>query len=126
MIETNPQTLDTVTTKQMPYSTSVTMAVGDTYRIPFEAKKGDTVDATALGGTTVDPLIFIIDQDGTPLDFNDNEDEGMTTAHIILDDLPADGVYTLLVTYSSEGADGDVEVTLDVKPLEPTMTPTPK
>ncbi len=127
-IETNPQTLDKVTAQQMPYSTSVTMAVGDTYRIPFEAKAGDTVEVQAVGATdaTVDPLIFVLDPQGKPLDFNDNEDDSTTAAYLVLNALPVDGVYTLLVTYSSNGADGDVEVTLDVKPLEPTLTPTPK
>lgn len=128
VIETNPQTLDTVTAKQMPYSTSVTMTTGNTYYIPFEAKAGDTVDAQAVGAadTTVDPLIFVLDPQGKPLDFNDNEDDSTLTAHLVLNALPVDGVYTLLVTYSSNGADGDVEVTLDVKPVVPTITPTPK
>jgi tetratricopeptide (TPR) repeat protein len=95
-------------------STTVEMAYGNVYRITFEGSAGETVtlEARDADDTTVDPLIALLDPDGTPI-AGDDDFGGNLDSQIEDFELPADGTYTLVVSHANGGFDGPVEVTIE-------------
>ncbi len=129
--ETSSADIEKVAQGQTPFTTSVQMIKGLTYRIPFEAKAGQIVhaQATAAEDAEVDPLLVILDPQGKPILFNDDADANTVNALIADSPLPGDGVYTLIVSYAGAGAKGDINVMLDLKSAAiatPSPTPTPE
>lgn len=93
-------------------STDVQMAEGRVYRIPFDGKTGQVLNVRANNTTgAVDPILIILDPDGTPLIANDDVGGGYNAA-IIDFALPVDGVYTIVVSHARGGSDGPVRVNL--------------
>jgi tetratricopeptide (TPR) repeat protein len=127
--QTNSTTADIVSQDKMPFPTTVQMTQGLTYNIPFEGKVGQILQAQAVAAdnATVDPLLVLLDPQGKPLFFNDDTASDNTNSSITDYALPADGTYTLVVTYAGGGSEGDIQVTLDLKPaasITPSPTPT--
>ena len=61
----------------------------------------------------VDPLLVIIDANGNPLIASD--DVGSSADSLISNfQIPTDGQYTVVVSYSIRGSEGNINVTLDL------------
>jgi tetratricopeptide (TPR) repeat protein len=93
---------------------TVEMQEGSLFNVPFEAEEGQTITVSAndADGSGVDPLIVILDQDGNPLVADDDSGGGFDS--LISDfELPAGGVYTLVIGHAGGGSEGVVEVTLE-------------
>jgi hypothetical protein len=92
------------------------MDQGLVYRIPFDAKVGDKLTVSADGDGTsngVDPLLVVLDTSNKPL-ISDDDSGGSVNAAITKYALPADGSYTLVVSYSGGGSIGTVTVQFDL------------
>ena len=92
------------------------MREGWVYSIPFDAKRGQTID---IGVTTsapgfVDPLIILIAPDGKALIGDDDISRSEYDAVIADYKLPANGEYTLVVSHAEGGANGTINVDIDV------------
>lgn len=89
---------------------------GTVWRIAFTGTSGQLLDAqAAVSGedSQVDPLILLLSPAGSPI-FGD-DDSGSNFDAVIQDfPLPTDGQYTLLVTYSSGGSEGMLELFFDL------------
>ncbi len=122
-------TAKTVTQAQLPYETTVTMTEGYVYNIPFEAQAGQLLQASASlqssDSADADALLLVLDPQGKPVMFADNTEESYD-AEISDYELPTDGLYTLVVSYGSAGAEGNLDVALDLtSQAEATIDPTP-
>jgi len=127
--QTTSNTEATVTSAALPFTATVTMTTGFVERIPFEAKAGQRLSAQATGDkdSGVDPLLIVLDPQGKPLMFNDDINENNINASIEDGLLPTDGLYTLVVSYATDGSEGDIKVTLDLKSAATvTASPTPQ
>ncbi|MEO8608138.1 MAG: tetratricopeptide repeat protein [Chloroflexota bacterium] len=92
------------------------MQQGLSYGLPFEAKLGQKVTLTATGreNSKTDPLIVLLDPDSKPIVADD--DSGGSYNSAIRDYvIPADGTYTLVVSYAGGSPDGAVRVLLQVQ-----------
>lgn len=91
---------------------SLPMTQGLVYRIPITAQTGESFSAIAAPAedSQVDPLIVLLAPDGTPLVGID--DINQTDLSALIEDyaLPESGEYTLIVTHSGGGAEGDLVV----------------
>ena len=92
------------------------MREGWVYSIPFDAKRGQTID---IGVTTsepgfVDPLIILIGPDGKALVGDDDISRSEYDAVIADYKLPKNGEYTLVVSHAEGGANGTINVDIDV------------
>jgi tetratricopeptide (TPR) repeat protein len=101
---------------QIGDSITVEMAYGNVYRITFAGSADDTVTISArdADGTNVDPLIALLDPDGTVIAGDDDFGGGLDSQ---IEDfgLPADGTYTLVVSHANGGFDGAVDVTIEAE-----------
>ncbi len=82
-------------------------------RLQFEGEAGQLVSISARDylGTGIDPLLVLLDGDGTPL-LGDDDGGGETDALIANYELPADGAYTVMVSHANAGFQGKIRVIL--------------
>jgi tetratricopeptide (TPR) repeat protein len=97
---------------------TVEMGPGWVYNIPFRASEGQTVNIAASSVSQqqlVDPLLVILDVDGSPL-IADDDSGGNMAALIRNYTIPEDGEYTLVIGQAGGGTQqGDVAVQLDLE-----------
>jgi tetratricopeptide (TPR) repeat protein len=93
------------------------MREGWVYNIPFSAVAGQTlnVDVATVAPGFVDPLIMVLGPDNQPLVGDDDITRNDYNATIDNFQLPADGQYTLVVSHAEGGANGTINVALDVQ-----------
>jgi hypothetical protein len=93
------------------------MREGWVYNIPFSAIAGQTlnVDVATVAPGFVDPLIMVLGPDNQPLVGDDDITRNDYNATIDNFQLPADGQYTLVVSHAEGGANGTINVALDVQ-----------
>jgi len=89
----------------------IEMAYGTVYRMTFSALGGDavTLSAREMGDVVVDPLIALLDPNGTPI-AGDDDFGGELDSLIDNFRLPADGQYTLVVSHANGGYEGMIRV----------------
>jgi tetratricopeptide (TPR) repeat protein len=96
---------------------TLTMSFGRAYDLPFYAQQGDllSLSAASVEQGAVDPVILVIDPDGTPLTFNDDADPDNDVLDSMIVDfaVPVDGTYTLVVSHAHGGSEGDILVLVD-------------
>jgi hypothetical protein len=102
---------------------SGTLSDGNTQDVwGFEAEAGDVVTIVLKAAqveSSLDTQIYLRDDEGAELAFNDDHD-GTRTDLAIFDSLvsafeiPADGSYRIVATWLTETRDGDYELTLEV------------
>jgi len=92
------------------------MREGWVYNIPFTATAGQTldIDVETVAPGFVDPLIMVLGPDNQPLTGSDDVARNDYNATIDGFELPADGQYTLVISHAEGGANGTVNVNLDV------------
>lgn len=93
-------------------SRDLEIAQGWVHHIPFQATAGQILNIEAVASSVqLDPLLVILDRDGVPLIAND--DNGVSSDSAILNFiLPADGMYTIIVSHAGGGSNGSVQVRL--------------
>lgn len=93
------------------------MREGWVYNIPFSATSGQTVDidVDTIAPGFVDPLIMILGPDNQPLIGDDDITRNDYNATIENFRLPEDGQYTLVISHAEGGANGTINVALDVQ-----------
>ncbi len=94
----------------------LTLQEGLVVEIPFEGRSGQRFNAIARPqqGSQADPLLVVLDPDGTPIRADD--DSGGGTIALILDQpLVRTGTYTLIITHSLGGSQGDVGVQIELQ-----------
>ncbi len=98
-------------TLEIGVSQEVQMAYGQVYRFTFEGKKGQrlTFLASDISLVGVDPLLALLDPNGTPI-AGDDDSGGKFDSELANFELPADGTYTLLVSHANGGYAGLVSV----------------
>ncbi len=102
------------------------MREGWVYSIPFDAKRGQTIDISVdtVAPGFVDPLIILIGPDGRALVGDDDISYSEYDATIEDYKLSKSGQYTLVVSHAEGGANGMLQVDLDVTdPLPMSMMP---
>ena len=112
-----------LTLAEMPYKQNVNIAAGFVYRVPFEARAGDIFSASAIAAdvNTLDPVLMLVDVNDQAVTYNDDRTDDVNA--VISDfTIPASGEYTLLVSHSAAGSEGELTLTVDLKP---TAAPTP-
>lgn len=93
----------------------VDLGFGTVQAFPIEGQTGQRLTALAIGepADQTDPIIVLLDPDGTPL-IADDDGTG-TLGSLILDYvLPADGQYTLLVTSTPSQATGQIQIGIEL------------
>jgi tetratricopeptide (TPR) repeat protein len=92
------------------------MREGWVYSVPFDAIQGQTVDidVSTVAPGFVDPLIMLIGPNNQPLIGDDDIARNDYNATINNFQLPEDGQYTLIITHAEGGANGVINVALDV------------
>lgn len=118
-VRNQPGTSDAIVALGLPRTASMTL--GRAYRFTFDGRIGQMLDAQAIAlDTNVDPLLVLLGPDGDALAVNDDSDNSFN-AHIHLDELPENGRYTLLLTHSTGGTEGEIELTVRLEdPVEAT------
>lgn len=98
-------------TLEIGVSEEVVMAYGQVFRFTFEGQAGQSLNLSAndIALIGVDPLIVLLDPDGTPIG-GDDDNGGELDAQLANFELPADGTYTLIVSHANGGYDGLVSV----------------
>lgn len=93
------------------------MREGWVYNIPFNAVAGQTVDidVETIAPGFVDPLIMVLGPDNQPLVGDDDVARNDYNATIEDFRLPEDGQYTLIISHAEGGANGTINVALDVQ-----------
>lgn len=93
------------------------MREGWVYNIPFEATAGQTIDINVetLAPGFVDPLIMILGPDNQPLVGDDDISRNNYDANITGFELPQTGTYNLVVSHAEGGANGTINVNLDLQ-----------
>lgn len=93
------------------------MREGWVYNIPFTATAGQTVDidVSTVAPGFVDPLIMILGPDNQPLIGDDDMARNDYDATIDGFTLPEDGQYTLIISHAEGGANGTINVGLDLQ-----------
>ena len=87
----------------------------------FEAKAGDVVTIVLKAAdveSSLDTQVYLRDDQGTELAFNDDHDGSRADLGIfdsLVSDftIPADGEYRIVATWLTETRDGDYELTLE-------------
>ncbi len=92
------------------------MREGWVYSIPFDAKRGQVVDidVSTVAPGFVDPLIILIGPEGQALAGDDDISRSEYDSTISDYKLPASGQYTLVVSHAEGGANGTINVDVDV------------
>jgi len=92
------------------------MREGWVYSIPFNAEAGQSldIDVQTVAPGFVDPLIVVLGPDNQPLVGDDDITRNDYNATIDGFRLPQDGQYTLVISHAEGGANGTVNVSLDV------------
>ena len=101
------------------------MREGWVYSIPFDAKRGQEIDiavATVAPGF-VDPLIILIGPDGEALIGDDDISRSEYDSVIADYKLSQSGQYTLVVSHAEGGANGTINVAVDVTDPAPMSIP---
>jgi tetratricopeptide (TPR) repeat protein len=96
-------------------SIQLDMSEGLLYAIPFSATVGQVIniEATRAPDAEVDPLLVLMDEQGTPLAGSDDIELDFNAA--IMDyTIPANGLYVILLSHSGGGADGQIVVKLEL------------
>lgn len=93
------------------------MREGWVYNIPFDATSGQTVDidVETVAPGFVDPLIMILGPDNQPLIGDDDVSRNDYNASIEDFQLPEDGQYTLIISHAEGGANGTINVGIDLQ-----------
>jgi tetratricopeptide (TPR) repeat protein len=93
------------------------MREGWVYNVPFTATAGQYVDINVetLAPGFVDPLIMVLGPDNQPLVGDDDTARNDYDATIDNFRVPADGQYTLVISHAEGGANGTINVDLDIK-----------
>ncbi len=101
------------------------MRDGWVYSIPFDGKRGQEVDidVSTVAPGFVDPLIILIGPDGQALTGDDDISRSEYDATIADYKLPATGQYTLIVSHAEGGANGTLNVDVDVSAPVPMSVP---
>src|SRR6185312_16013324 len=104
-------TANTEDTLEIGVNKEVMMSYGQVFTFTFEGKAGQRLNLSAndLNLVGVDPLIVLIDPDGTPIG-GDDDSGGELDAQLANFELPADGTYTFIVSHANGGYDGIVSV----------------
>jgi len=126
--QTTSDKADLVAMGKTSFSTTINITQGSVYSIPFEAKAGQLLQASASGvdGTVIDTLLIVLDPQGKAIFYNDDLSSSDISATIQDYVLPADGQYTLIVSHTST-TEGKVLVTLNLtstSAVTPTLAPT--
>lgn len=90
------------------------MSEGSVFSFPFQAQADQIIRAAARTGSTVDvdPLLVLLGPDGQAVAWDD--DSGVNLDAVFRYVIPANGVYTLLVTHAGGGSEGEVTLTLSI------------
>ncbi|MBZ0282806.1 MAG: tetratricopeptide repeat protein [Anaerolineae bacterium] len=90
------------------------MSEGTVFRVPFSAETGQIVRAAARAeaGSSVDPLLVILNADGAAVIFDD--DSGVNLDAVVRYTIPEAGEYTLLVTHAGGGSVGTLALTVEI------------
>jgi len=101
------------------------MREGWVYSIPFDAKRGQKldIDVSTVAPGFVDPLIILIGPEGQALVGDDDISRSQYDATISEFKLPASGQYTLVVSHAEGGANGTLNVDVDVSNPAPMSVP---
>jgi tetratricopeptide (TPR) repeat protein len=101
----------TENTLEIGVSLDVDMSYGQVYHFTFEGTAGQRVDLLVkdVSQVGVDPLIALLDPDGTPI-AGDDDMGGVLDSLVENFELPADGTYTLVVSHANGGYDGRLSV----------------
>ena len=93
------------------------MREGWVYNIPFNATAGQTVniDVATLAPGFVDPLIMVLGPDNQPLVGDDDTARNDYDASIENFQVSQSGQYTLIVSHAEGGANGTINVDLDIQ-----------
>ena len=94
-------------------SLTLEMEFGLVARLQFAGSAGQlaVIAARDAFGDGVDPLLALLDADGFPL-AGDDDDGGLLDALISAYELPADGMYTAVVSHANAGYEGRVRISL--------------
>ena len=98
-------------TLEIGVSEEIEMTYGQINRFTFEGQEGQRLDISArdIMLIGVDPLIVLLDPNGTPI-AGDDDAGGELDAQIANFELPSDGTYTLIVSHANGGYNGLVSV----------------
>ncbi len=101
------------------------MREGWVYSIPFDAKRGQTldIDVSTVAPGFVDPLIILIGPEGQALTGDDDISRSEYDATISEYKVPASGQYTLVVSHAEGGANGTLNVAVNVANPAPMSIP---
>ena len=101
------------------------MREGWVYSIPFDAKRGQVldIDVSTVAPGFVDPLIILIGPEGQALAGDDDISRSEYDSTINDYKLPASGTYTLVVSHAEGGANGTINVDVDVTNPAPMSIP---
>jgi tetratricopeptide (TPR) repeat protein len=90
----------------------IAMDYGYVYHLTFEGLGGEsiTIEARDNDASGVDPLIVLVDPDGTPIAGDDDNGGSLDSQMRVR--LPSDGTYTLWVSHANGGYVGEVRVTV--------------
>jgi hypothetical protein len=101
----------------------------DVYQVRYtiDAKQGTNLIITldAAPGSTLDPLVGLLDSKSNLLGVNDDAAKGLKNAKLVIT-IPKDGTYTIVVTRSQEAqgtTNGDYVLTVTAKALAPDILP---
>jgi tetratricopeptide (TPR) repeat protein len=84
------------------------------YHIPVEAQAGQTLRAAAKseGEKIVDPMLVLLDADGTPIAWNDDTEGSLDS--LLKYKFTDGGSYELLVTHAGGGSEGEFRLLVEV------------
>ena len=101
------------------------MREGWVYSIPFDAKRGQklNIDVSTVAPGFVDPLIILIGPEGQAMTGDDDISRSDYDATISDYKLPASGEYTLIVSHAEGGANGTIQVEVDLATPAPMSIP---
>lgn len=85
------------------------LAIGYT----FEGAEGDFVTITVTTADDFDTYLVLLDEEGEEVAYNDDFEPGNYSLSVIGGELPADGVYTVVVTSFGGTGEGEFELTVD-------------
>lgn len=94
-------------------SAGVQLEAGTAFYITFDAQATQVVDISARTNSNADPLIVLLDPDGTPIASDD--DSGINLNAVLFDvSIPRSGTYTLLLSHAGGRDSGSVSVSINL------------